>query len=346
VLDRDLLLDVFLPLLLFEAALHVDLAVLRDTWLPIALLAVPGVIVSTLVIAILLQRTIGLELAGAALFGALVSATDPVAVLALFKRLHMPEKLAMVIEGESVVNDATALVLVTLLLPVAQGGGLDAPLIALKFIGVLAGGIIIGGGVGWLGARAVALVHDHLAELTLTALIANSSFLLADHVHASGIIATVPASLVFAAKGRSGLTVAGRDLLTDVWEFAAFVANSLLFLLLGLRVHPGDIFLGGGDVAWAVAATLAARAVVVFGFALLLGLAGRPLMRRYSSIVFWSGLRGALTLVLALSLPADLGGRERLLQLAAGVVLFTLLVQGITIAPLLRRVRSREGWDS
>ena len=333
-LDRDLILHVFLPLLLFDAALHVDLELLRDSWVPIVLLAVPGVVLSTLAIALILNRAIGLAIGVAALFGALISATDPVAVLATFKRVHLPAKLAMVVEGESVLNDGTALVLFTLLLPVA-----------LQFVGVLAGGIAVGVATGLLGARAVQLLQDHLAELALSMLIAYGSYLLAERLAVSGVIATVTAGLVFATRGTRGLTEPARELLTDVWEFGAFLANSLLFLLIGLRVSLRDFGGLGVGLAWAIGATVLSRVLVVYGFGVLLHWCRRPVLLRHVHVVFWSGLRGALTIALALSLPPDLANRDLLLRLAAGVVLFTLLVQGATVEPLLRAVQQRQAWS-
>lgn len=338
-LDRDLILHVFLPLLLFEAALQVDLALLRESLLPIAVLAIPGVAVSATLVAALLRASLGLDLAVAALFGAIVSATDPVAVLATFKRLRLPRQLAMVVEGESVLNDGTALVLFTLLLPAAQGGSVQPLLLLAKFAGVLVGGLVVGAAMGWLGGRVVRLFTDHLTELTLSALVAYGSFLLAERLAVSGVIASVVAGLVFTRADPEGLTAPARELLTDVWEFAAFVANSLLFLLIGLKVGLRE--LGGLPRAlfWAVLATLAARAFVVYGAALLLRGVRRPFLWRHGTVIFWSGLRGALGIALALSLPADLPERDLLLRLTAGVVVFTIIVQGVTVAPLLRWLR-------
>ncbi len=340
-LDPDLILHVFLPLLLFEAALPVDLRLLRDSLSAIAVLAIPGVIVSAAVIGLLLWRLTGLDLGVAALFGAMVSATDPVAVLATFRRMKLPEKLAMVVEGESVLNDGTALVLFTLLLPAARGGAFEPGKLAVQFVAVLAGGVLTGAIVGWLGARCVALLEDHLAQLATSVLVAYGSFLLAERLQASGVIATVTAGLVFASAGARRLQPAARELLDDVWAFAAFLANSLLFLLIGLHVGPTDLHGVAGDLAWAVAATMLARLLVVYGAGLVLRLLGRPFLWRHGALVFWSGLRGALAIALALSLPADLPRRDLLLRLTAGVVMFTLLAQGLTIAPLLRRLRLR-----
>jgi len=345
-LDRDLILHVFLPLLLFEAALRVDLGVLREAWLPIVVLAVPGVVLSTMIVGVGLHLLIGIGLGSAVLFGALISATDPVAVLAAFKRLEIPEKLAMVVEGESVLNDGTALVLFTLLLPVANGASVNPVRLPLQFVGVLLGGLGVGAVIGWLGGQVVRLLNDHLAEITLSALIAYGSFLAAERLQVSGVIATVSAGLVFASQGSGGLSRPARELLVDVWEFGAFVGNSLLFLLIGLKVHLRQF--GGiwDDLLWAAAITLVARFIAVYGFALLLRWFGRPFLSRQALLVAWSGLRGALGIALALSLPGELVDGQLLLRLAAGVILFTLLAQGLTLEPLLRRLHRGTGWPS
>ena len=345
-LDRDLILHVFLPLLLFEAALRVELVVLREAWLPIVVLAVPGVVLSTMIVGVGLHLLIGIGLGSAVLFGALISATDPVAVLAAFKRLEIPEKLAMVVEGESVLNDGTALVLFTLLLPVANGASVNPVRLPLQFVGVLAGGLGVGAALGWLGGQVVRLLDDHLAEITLSALIAYGSFLAAERLQVSGVIATVSAGLVFASQGWSGLSRPGRELLVDVWEFGAFVGNSLLFLLIGLKVHLRQF--GGiwDDLVWAAVITLFARFVAVYGFAWILRWFGRPFLSRQALLVAWSGLRGALGIALALSLPGELVDGQLLLRLAAGVILFTLLAQGLTLEPLLRRLHRSTGWPS
>jgi len=345
-LDRDLILHVFLPLLLFEAALRVDLGVLREAWLPIVVLAVPGVVLSTMIVGVGLHLLIGIGLGSAVLFGALISATDPVAVLAAFKRLEIPEKLAMVVEGESVLNDGTALVLFTMLLPVANGASVNPVRLPLQFVGVLLGGLGVGAVIGWLGGQVVRLLNDHLAEITLSALIAYGSFLAAERLQVSGVIATVSAGLVFASQGSGGLSRPARELLVDVWEFGAFVGNSLLFLLIGLKVHLRQF--GGiwDDLLWAAAITLVARFIAVYGFALLLRWFGRPFLSRQALLVAWSGLRGALGIALALSLPGELVDGQLLLRLAAGVILFTLLAQGLTLEPLLRRLHRGTGWPS
>jgi len=275
------------------------------------------------------------------LFGALVSATDPVAVLATFKRVHVSEQLALLVEAESVVNDGTALVLFSLLLPAAQGHAFHVGIAVLQFFGVVGGGITVGVLVGGLGAYAARFFHDHLAELTLSVLLAYGSYLLAEGLQLSGVIACVSAGLVFVARSESSLTSTGRALLTDVWEFAAFFANSLLFVLIGLTVAVRDYPAIWRELLWAVTLLLLSRLVIVYGFGLVLRWTGRPFLWQRGTVVFWSGMRGALALALALSLPADVAHGALLLRLTAGVVLFTLLVQGSSIAPLLRWQRQQ-----
>jgi CPA1 family monovalent cation:H+ antiporter len=343
-LSRDLVLHVFLPLLLFEAALHLDPRVLRGTLLAVVLLAVPGVLVSMLVIGWGLHTVTSVSLSTAVLFGALVSATDPVAVLAAFKRLRVPAPLAVLVEGESILNDGTALVLFSLLLPVAQGHAFQAGLAVVQFLGVVLGGVAVGALTGVLGAYVARFFSDHLAELTLSALVAYGSYLLAERLALSGVIACVGAGMVFTVRSETTLTPTSRALLSDVWEFAAFVANSLLFVLIGLTVAAHDYQAVWRELLWAVALTLLARLVIVYGIGLLLRWVGRPLLWRSRLVVFWSGLRGPLIVALAVSLPADVAQGQLLFRLTAGVVLFTLLVQGSTIELLLRRhQRTRAG---
>lgn len=340
-LDRDLILQVFLPLLLFQSALQVDTELVRDALPAIVLLAVPGVLLSTVIIAAALTATTNLPWRSAALLGALVSATDPVAVTAVFKRLHAPANLAIVIEGESVLNDATALALFALLLPLAQGGHAGIIQLAVQFVVVLAGGIGIGAAVGWAGGQFTRLYQNHLPELALSAIVAYGSYLLAERVGASGVIAAVAAGLAFSRYSAPNLTQQASELLSDVWEFAAFLANSLLFLLIGVSVRLTALADAGTALLWTVAAALVARLVVVYLCGALLAARRSMLLLRNGFVVFWSGLRGGLAIALALSLPTDFAQRDLFLRITLGVVLFTLLVQGGTLRPLLHRIRPR-----
>jgi CPA1 family monovalent cation:H+ antiporter len=335
-LSSDLIIDGFLPLLLFEAALHVNLVVLRRALPAIVVLAGPGVVLSTVLVGGALVVVTDLPAATAMLFGALISATDPVAVLAIFRELRVPRRVAMLVEGESVLNDGTALVLFSLLAPAAAGHGFDVGIAALQFGAVVLGGLLIGIAWGWAATWVLRWSDDHLVELSLTLILAYGSFLTAEEIGASGVIACVAAGLVFAPRAERVLTGPAAALLTDVWELIAFLANSLLFLLIGEAVEIPDLWRGAGPIAWAVLATVLARAVVVYGLSIPFQVTGRGLPSRERHLVFWSGLRGAVGIALALSVPDDVPGRDLLLQLTLGVVLFTLLAQGLTVRPLTR----------
>jgi CPA1 family monovalent cation:H+ antiporter len=342
-LDRDLIVNGFLPLLLFEATLPVDFRALRQALPGIVVLAVPGVILSTLLVGALLHRAIGVPLAAAALFGALISATDPVAVLALFRELRLPKALTMLVEGESVLNDGTALVLFSLLLPAAAGGTFNLGSVGIQFVFVVLGGLVIGAAAGAAGAVVVKLTQDHLVELGLSVLLAYGSFLIAQALGVSGVVACVTSGLVFTSRSERILSSTAQELLRDVWEFGAFLANSLLFLLIGLLVSVPDLAKSVTAIGWAILAAVLARVVVVYGLSVLLRLAGRRLPAAHQHLVFWSGLRGALAIALVLSLPQVFPSRDLFLHLTVGVVLFTLLVQGLTIRPLMRIVLHPDG---
>ena len=250
----------------------------------------------------------------------------------------------MLVEGESVLNDGTALVLFTLLLPAATGAAFTLPAVGGQFVYVVLGGLAIGGTCGVLGSAVIRLTNDHLVELGLTVLLAYGSFLVAEALGFSGVIACVTAGLVFTARSDQALSATAQELLRDVWEFAAFLANSLLFLLMGLLVSLPDLQKSALAIAWAIGATVLARVVVVYGLSVPLQFARHPLPLAHQHLVFWGGLRGALALALVLSLPGSFPLRELFLQLTLGVVLFTLLVQGLTIRPLIGLVfPSNEG---
>jgi Na+:H+ antiporter len=335
-LDPQLVLQVFLPVLLFEASLRVEFRPLRSALTGILVLAIPGVAVSLVVVAFILHAGIGMGLAAAALFGALISATDPVAVVALFRELRLPMPLTMLVEGESVLNDGTALVFYSLLLPAALGEHLLLANAAMEFAVAVLGGLGLGALLGVLGARLVALSEDHLVELGLTVLLAYGSFLGAGALHVSGVIAVVCAGLVFSSRSHRTLSSMAQSLLGDVWEFAAFLVNSILFLLIGLLVSPRSLIHSVNVLAWAIFAAIVGRLVVVYGLGLVLRAVRHNLVLRHSHLVFWSGLRGALSIAIVLTLPVAFPYRDLFLQMTLGVVLFTLLVQGLTLKPLLR----------
>ncbi len=338
-LTPHLILVLFLPALLFEATLHIEATALRKTVLPIGLLAIPGVLLTAAITGALVRWGVGLDWPTALLFGAIVAATDPIAVLAIFKRTGAPHDLALLVEGESLFNDGTAVVLSRILLGVVLAGTFDAVEGALNFAVVVGGGLLIGAATGWLASRLTARIDDHLIEITLTTILAYGTFVLAEAFEVSGVIAVVAAGLVLGNVGaRMGMSPTTRLALLNFWEYIAFLFNSAIFLLIGLEVNLGNLLFNFWPALIAIGAVLLARAVVVYGLGLIVLPLPPVLPRRWLHVLFWAGLRGAVSLAVVLSLPRDLPTRPLLLDLTFGVVLFTLLVQGLTMAPLVQRL--------
>ncbi len=308
----ELILSIFVPPLIFEAALHLDYRLLRSNLASIIMLALPGVILTTLLVGGMVALGAGLSFASAAVFGALIAATDPVAVVALFRALGVPRQLAAAVEGESLFN----------------------------FFKVAFGGMGIGLALGWLAAQLMARVDDRLIVSTLTTLLAYGSYLVAEHFHVSGVLAVVMAGLMSGNVGLAGASPTTKIMLFNLWDYLGFLANSLVFLLIGLDVDLAQLWANLIPIAIAVTAVLLSRALVVYGMPLIARVFRRkpllPLSWRH--ILFWGGLRGAISLALVLSVPVALAERAMLESMTFGVMLFTLLVQGTTIQFLLDRL--------
>ncbi len=338
-LTPELILLLLLPALLFEATLHIEVAALRQTLLPIGLLAVPGVLLTAAIIGALIHWGIRLPWPTALLFGAIVAATDPIAVIAIFKRLGAPHGLELLVEGESLFNDGTAVVLARILQGIVLVGTFSVVEGIINFVVVVGGGLLVGLIAGGIVSRLTAQIDDHLIELTLTTILTYGTFLIAESLHVSGVIAVVIAGLVLGNVGAThGMSPTTRLALLTFWEYVAFLINSVIFLLIGLQIDLAGLADNLIPIAIAIGAMLFARAVVVYG----LGLAVLPLPRllpvRWLHTLFWSGLRGAVSLAVVLALPFDFPARALLLDLTFGAVLFTLLVQGLTMEPLLKRL--------
>jgi CPA1 family monovalent cation:H+ antiporter len=335
-LTPHLILVLFLPALLFEATLHIEATALRRTLLPIGVLAIPGVLLTALIVGGLIAWGVGLGWPTALLFGAIVSATDPIAVLAIFKRIGAPHQLELLVEGESLFNDGTAVVLSRILLGAAVAGTLDLTGGIVSFLVVVGGGLAVGLLTGALASRLTSGIDDHLIEITLTTILAYGTFLSAEALHVSGVIAVVAAGLVLSNIGaRRGMSPTTRLALLTFWEYIAFLLNSAIFLLIGLEVDLSSLAANILPIGIAIGAVLLARAVTVYGLGLVVLPLPRALRLRWLHTLFWSGLRGAVSLAVVLSLPLDLPERPLLLDLTFGVVLFTLLVQGLTMQPLV-----------
>jgi CPA1 family monovalent cation:H+ antiporter len=336
----ELILSIFVPPLIFEAAFHLDLRQLRQNLTPILVLAVPGVLLTMLLVGGLVAFGAGLPLATALVFGALIAATDPVAVISLFRALGVPRQLAVTVEGESLFNDGTAIVVFRIALAAALTGAFDPVTGLFDFFRVVVGGMAVGLVLGWLVSQFIAHIDDRLIETTLTTLLAYGSYLLGEQIHVSGVLAVVVAGLLCGNVGMSGATPTTKIMIFNLWEYLAFLANSVVFLLVGLNVDLPQLWANLDAIVVAVLAVLVSRALVVYGLSWLAHKTGKspPFPFQWRHILFWGGLRGAISLALALSLPVTLAHRAELQAMTFGVVLFTLMVQGTSIRLLLDRL--------
>jgi CPA1 family monovalent cation:H+ antiporter len=333
----NIFLLLFLPPLLFEAAFHLNVHDLRRNFWTIALLAVPGVVLNTLMVGGVVAWGAGLSIGISLVFGALIAATDPIAVVAIFKKLGAPRRLTVLLEGESLFNDGTAIVIFNLAVAALITGDFDLVEGIADFVRVAGLGIILGLSLGWIVSLLVARIDDHLVETTLTTVLAFGSFLVAEELlHVSGVLAVVTAGLVTGNIGPKGMSPTTRIVVNNFWEYIAFLANSAVFLLIGFQIDFLELLDNWQTILWAILAVLVSRAVVVY-----LGSGIRQDVRMaWRHVLFWGGLRGGIALALALSLPLEIGPeRSTITAMAFGVVLFTLLAQGISMGWLLERLK-------
>ena len=351
--SSQLFLFLLVPPLVFEATLHLNWPKFKRDLPVVLLLAVGGSLIGTGLVAWGAMRVLGIPLAAALAFGALISATDPVAVVAFFRSLGVSKRLALIIEGESLLNDGIAIVIFTLALELAAGSQPGLTEALSRFVEVAFGGLAIGIVLGYGVARVVlAGIDDRLVETLTTVALAYGSFAVAEWFHLSGILAVVAAGLFVGNLGLTNTSPTTRLSLFGFWELLAFAANSIVFLLIGLRIDLSQLAEQVWPVLVALLLVLLSRAAVVY---LLTALHARiqvraRLPRAWRHVMWWGGLRGAISLALALTLaPASFPGLANapalvgeLQAMTFGVVLFTLLVQGTTIAPLIRILRLAE----
>jgi CPA1 family monovalent cation:H+ antiporter len=301
------------------------------------LLATAGVLVAASVTGALVHWTVGLPLLAAFLFGSIIAATDPISVLAIFRALRMDKRLSMLLEAESLLNDGTAAALFQVVLAGVLAGQLSVARGAGLFVYSVIGGALLGAVAGYAASRITEKIDDAEIEITVTTIVAYGSYLLAYHLHLSGIIATAAAGLMVGNVGApQGMSVRTRTALVSFWEYLAFVMNSLIFLLIGLEVQVNTLTREWRPLLLGILAVLVGRATSVYGLVPISNLIGEKIPVRWQHVMVWGGLRGGLALALALSLDHSFPERARILNLTFGVVVFSILVQGCTMKPLLK----------
>ena len=338
-LTPQLIFTVLLPPLVFEAAIQIPWQPFRRELPLLLLLATVGVIIAAGAVAAGMHYLVGWSWLGAALFGVLIAATDPVSVIALFREVPVAPRLKLLVEAESLLNDGTAAVAFVILAAIAAGASTGALPVAGQLIVTVAGGL----GCGLVIAGPLLIVagrtDDPLVEITLTTLAAWGSFLLAEHFHMSGVLAALTAGLMVGGLGwQRFLSESSRPAVRSFWEYAAFLANSFVFILMGSRqatISVGPVI---GAASAAIVLALAGRALAVYPLARLVRGTRLALPGAYQHVLWWGGLRGALALALALALPEELAERNDIITVAFAVVAFSIFVQGLTIGPLIRRV--------
>jgi CPA1 family monovalent cation:H+ antiporter len=339
-LSRALIFNVLLPPLVFEAALQLDWQRFRAE-LPLTLtLAFLGVAIATLVVAAGMHWIVGWSWIGAALFGVLIAATDPVSVIASFREMGCLPRVSMVVEAESLLNDGVAAVGFAVLSAIAAGASPSTASVLPAFLWTLGGGVTIGLLVSAAILLIVGRTSDPLVEITLTTIAAYGSFLIAEHFHASGIISALTAGLLVGGAGRRFISEEGHQRVRWAWDYFAFLANSFVFILIGMNVANQPLHrLGSGAAAIAILLVLGGRAVSIYPLSALFRWSRWRLETRFQHTLFWGGLRGALALALALAVPAQVPERNAIILTAFVVVAFSILVQGLTMPWLIGRLQ-------
>ena len=360
-LKPELLLQVFLPILLFEAAFHVDLKSFLNNRRAILFLAIPGVIIGMVLttavfvpVAKLIRGDmmwqVGLVTA------AMLAATDPISVVALFKEFTVAKRLGIIVEGESLINDGIAVVLFGVVVKITadslglhiptldgQGGNVQALQVLGNFLSEVFLGTAVGVAVGLAMSYLTSKVNDHLIEVALTAIAAYGSNVMAMQLHASGVIAVVVCGMMVGNVGaKHGMSPTTREAVFSFWEFAAFMANSFVFILIGLEIRLSELWADAGLIVAFFVIMILVRSVIVFGVHNLVRREDLRLRKPWLPVITWSGVRGSLSMVMAMMLVASESEgettRKLILNLVFGVVLLSILLQGTTIEWLMKRV--------
>jgi monovalent cation:H+ antiporter, CPA1 family len=346
-LTRELIFTGLLPPLIFEAAFHLRWKELRRDLPVILVLATVGVLVSAGITMIGMHFLAHWQWLSALVFGVLIAATDPVSVIAIFREANAHGRLRLLVEAESLFNDGTAAVAFGIAIVLASGQHLGPLAITRTVLVTAGGGILCGALVGNLVLFLLGRTKDHLVETTCTAIAAYGSFLLADSLHASGVLATLTAGLVLGNLGTLGtISDRGRETVQAFWEYAAFLANSIVFLLIGMHEASRNFVVAWLPAVVAVLLVTVGRAAAVYPICQVFSRSRFRVSTQHQHVLFWGGLRGALALALVLGLPEEMPRREEIITVSFAVVAFSIFVHGLTITPLLRALGEIPARDS
>src|SRR3990167_3009847 len=341
----DIILYACLPTLIFESAFAMDARLLKHNLAPVLTLAIPGLFLSTAIIGLIVWSLTSFPLLTALLLGAILSATDPVAVISLFKQLGVPKRLTILVEGESSFNDSTAIVTAKTILIIMLAGSMTSTTLFHSmhlFLFEFFGGIVIGFIMALITGSVIAAIEDEpLTELSLTIILAYLSFIMADKFfHISGVMATITAGIMMSGWGRTKLSSHAVEKLHDILEFLAYIANALIFLLVGLSIQLQTLADSFWIITIVIFAMLFSRAIVIYALVPLIGKLpnAEPIDIRYQTIMWWGGLRGAIALAIVLGL-SNMPDQETLISVVMGAVLFTILVQGLSIEKIIHYLR-------
>lgn len=338
-LNPEVILNLFLPILIFEAAINTDISRLRSTIKPIALIAGPGVLLAAMITAALLRWGLGLATITAAAIGVILTITDTVSVIAAFRTVPVPPRLATIVEGESLFNDGTALVLLGIITTVHVQGSFTVWEGVQQVIIAFGGGGALGLGLGYLCVGLFQQLDDALSNILLTVAVSLGTFQIGHEIGVSSAIAVVVAGLVIGELGFRQTSASTKVTLLNFWEYAGFGVNTFIFLLVGIEVDPSVLLQTIPAALFAVLAYQTGRVLTTYPLLYLLGFCDRPLPLRWQHVLILGNVKGSLSMALALSLPADLPGRSQVVALVFSTVLVSLVGQGLTLPWLVKRLR-------
>ncbi|MDT3675352.1 MAG: sodium:proton antiporter [Microcystis wesenbergii TW10] len=338
-LDPFLVLNLFLPILIFEAAINTDISRLRSTFKPIALLAGPGSVFSAAIIAVLVKFGLGLDWIPALLVGVILANTDTVSIIAVFKEIRVPSRLLTIVEGETLFNDAAALVTFNLLLVIYATGTISTTQVIKEVLIVALGGGLVGAVLGYLCLPIYVRLRDPLSSLLLTVALALGAFQLGQFLGVSGAVAVVIAGLVFGNLGlpRSA-SASDRITLISFWEYAGFIVNTFIFLLIGIEINPLTLWQTLPSIVLVILAYQLGRILSVYSLLWVLRWIDRPIPLRWQHILILGNIKGSLSMALAVAIPLTLTGRELIIELVFGAVLFSLVIQGLALPWLIKKL--------